>query len=301
MEGTPGVVQGWGDLEHLQVLLTVVLDVPDGNKKEFTKEIYPRNLKLTSEYLLEKGAEQGEPASSAGNQAEPTVPDWALLNSDPASVKVISSYKGLQADQDKNAKLFHLKGRVAVSMQALAEVLPKYCDNDFKLVARQNDKGIWRSELWTKRSFESLEIQLGPWSSQLKESHLMTSGHALVGLPTNGSGAHPENQAMALDGRGKSKIAPTGELDAEEHHGSLVWAVGMTSQYQDVNLVLENITFDMQIKMSLPFPKQRKTGTVSWDSSMMPVVPILVNKKQNMENIQLLVLQPEKKKENAQK
>ena len=198
MEGTQGVVQGWGDLEQRQVLLTVVLDVPDGEKKEITKAIYPRNLKLTSEYLLEKGAEQGEPASSSGNRAEPTVPDWALLNSDPASVKVISSYKGLQADQGKNAKLFQLKGRVAVSLQALAEVLPMYCDNDFHLVARQNGKGIWCSEVWTNRSFEPLEIQLGPWSSQLKESHLMTSGHALVGLPKNGSGAHPEHQAMAL-------------------------------------------------------------------------------------------------------
>ena len=34
-----------------------------------------------------------------------------------------------------------------------------------------------------------------------------------------------------------------------------VGVVGRTSQVQDVNLVLENITFDMQIKMSLPFPK----------------------------------------------
>ena len=98
---------------------------------------------------------------------------------------------------------------------------------------------------------------------------------------------HPDNQAMALDGRGKSKIAPT--LDAEEHHGSLFWVVGRTSQDEDVNLVLENVTFDMQIKMSLPLPKKRKTWTFSWDSSMMPVVPILVNKKKIMENIQLLV------------
>ena len=160
-------------------------------------------------------------------------------------------------------------------MQALAEVLPKYCDNDFKLVARQNDKGIWCSEVWTNRSFEPLEIQLGPWSSQLKESHLMTSGHALVGLPKNGSGAHPDNQAMALDGRGKSKIAPTGELDAEEHHGSLFWVVGRTSTVQDVNLVLENITFGMQIKMPLPYAKQRNTGTCERGACELPSPPFL--------------------------
>ena len=157
-EGTQGVIQGWGDLEQRQVLLTVVLDVPDGEQKEITNSICPLRLKLTSEYLLEQSAGQGEPASASGIQAKPTVPDWALLNSDPASVKVISSYKGLLADQDKNAKLFQLKGRVAVSLQALAEVLPRYSDKDFHLVARQNDKGIWCSEVWTKRSFEPLEI-----------------------------------------------------------------------------------------------------------------------------------------------
>ena len=126
--GTPGVVQGWADLEQCQLLLTVVLPLPDGSQKEITREIWPRDLMLTSQYLLEQGAWEGATASSSGSQPQPTVPAWALLNSDPTSVKVISSFMGLQADQDKNAKLFHLKGRVAVSMQALAEVLPKYCD-----------------------------------------------------------------------------------------------------------------------------------------------------------------------------
>ena len=108
-----------------------------------------------------------------------------------------------------------------MSLQALAEVLPSYCEKDFHLVARQNGKGIWCSEVWTKRSFEPLEIQLGPGSSQLKESHLMASVHALVGLPKHGPGAHPDKQALALDGRGKNKMAPKGELDSEDHKGSL--------------------------------------------------------------------------------
>ena len=299
VEGTQGVVQGWGDLEQRLVLLTVVLDLPDGKKKEITKEIYPRNLKLTSEYQLEQGAQQEEPSSSSGNQGGPGVPAWALLKSDPASVKVISSFKGLQADKDKNAKLFQLKGRIAVSLQALGEVLPSYSDKDFNLVARQNDKGIWISELWTNRPFEAMEIQLGPWSSQLKDSHLMASLHALVGLPKNGPGAHPDNQAMALDGRGKSKIAPKGALDSEEHHGSLFWVVSRTSTAADANLVLENISFETQVKVSLPAPKRRKTETCLWDSSMMPSVPILVNKTKIQKHKQLLVFQPEKKKDKA--
>ena len=194
--------------------------------------------------------------SSSGKQAEPKVPAWALLDSDPVSVKVISSYKNLQADQDKNALIFQLKGRVAVSLQALAEVIPSYSDKDFHVVARQNNKGIWSSELWTKRPFEPLEIQLGPWSSQLKDSHLMQSLHAVVGIPKHGAGAHPDNLVMALDGRGKNKIAPKGELDPAEHHGSLFWVVGRSSKPLDCNLVLEDICFEVRMSASLPTPKK---------------------------------------------
>ena len=176
-----------------------------------------------------------------------------------------------------------------MSLQALAEVLPSYCEKDFHLVARQNGKGIWCSEVWTKRSFEPLEIMLGPWSSQLKDSHLMASVHALVGLPKHGPGAHPDNLVMALDGRGKNKIAPKGELDSSEHQGSLFWIVGRTSYREDCNLVLEDICFEVRMSASLPAPKKRRTGTFSMDSSMMPTVPILVNKIPIKKNIQLLV------------
>ena len=142
-----------------------------------------------------------------------------------------------------------------MSLQALAEVLPSYSDKDFHVVARQNNKGIWCSELWTKRPFEPLEIQLGPWSAQLKDSHLMQSLHALAGIPKHGAGAHPDNLVMALDGSDKNKIAPKGELDSSEHQGSLFWIVGRTSKAVDCNLVLEDISVETQVKVSLPAPK----------------------------------------------
>ena len=119
----------------------------------------------------------------------------------------------------------------------------------------------------------------------------MASLYALVGLPKSGPGAHPENVALALDGRGKNKIAHKGELDEEEHQGSLFWVVGRTSKAVHANLVFEIISFQTQIQMSLPATKKRKTETCSWDSSMMPTVPILVNKKEIKENMQLLVFQ----------
>ena len=62
VEGTEGVVQGWGDLEQRQVLLTVVLDLPDGPNQEITKEIYPRNLKAQLRVPAGNGGLQGEPA-----------------------------------------------------------------------------------------------------------------------------------------------------------------------------------------------------------------------------------------------
>ena len=189
-------------------------------------------------------------------QAQPQVPDWALLKCDPGSVKVISSYKGLQAYVDKHAKLFQLKGRVAVSLQALAEVLPLYHDKDFHLVARQNDKGIWCSEVWTKRSFEPLEIQLGPWSSQLKDSHLMTTCMLWWAFPKVALVHILTITPWSLTVQARTRWHLNGEFDEEEHTESLFWVVGRTSQVVDVNLVLENITFETQIKMSLPAPQK---------------------------------------------
>ena len=56
----------------------------------------------------------------------------------------------------------------------------------------------------------------------------------------------------------KNKIAPAGVLDSEEHKGCLFWVVGRTSKVADANLVLENSTFEAQIKVSHPAPKKTK-------------------------------------------
>ena len=77
--------------------------------------------------------------------------------------------------------------------------------------------------------------------------------------------------------------------------------VGRTSKAVDANLDMEDITFETEIQVSLPATKKRKTETCSWDSSMMPTVPILVNKAEINKNIQLLVFQPQKKQDKAEK
>jgi hypothetical protein len=139
---------------------------------------------------------------------------------------------------------------------------------------------------------------LAPHSSQIKESHLMASAHAVVTLPKSGRGAHPENQSLALDGRCRNLIASKGTLDPDEHTGSLYWVVRRTSDTKEVNLDLENITWEQQIKVNFSGPgfKKRKLEPVEWTSSECPSFPILVNKKAIKKHTQLCVFLADKKK-----
>ena len=165
------------------------------------------------------------------------------------------------------------------------------------MIHRKNDKGIWKEELWTKRDFAPCEIQFGPCSSQLKDTHLMASAHAIVGLPKHGRGAHPENQALALDGRGRTSMAKKEVIDSEEHQGSFFWLVGRTSEASQANLVFENISFELEVKMNLPAPKRKRVSSSSWEASELPQIPILLNKKaikEPQEHTKLLVLQAPK-------
>ena len=169
------------------------------------------------------------------------------------------------------------------------------------MVNRKSDKGVWRSELWTKRAFEPFEIQLGPWSSQLKDTHLMASAHAVVGLPKHGRGAHPDNLSLAFDGRGRNLVAPSELLSTEEHKGSLFWIVQRTSKASDANLVFENVTFETQVIVRLPAPKKRKIEASLWGPEELPSIPTLVNKGSLKKHIQLFCSQPEKKKDDKNK
>ena len=218
---------------------------------------------MTSKYQLAQGVPQEASGSSEGSGSKGLdkkdsyqALDWAKGSSDSDFVKALRIFKDLLADKDKCSKTFYLKARVAVSLQSLAEVLPTYTDKDFVVVERKSDKGVWRSEVWTKRAFEPLEIQLGPWSSQLKDTHLMASAHVVVGLPKHGRGAHPENSSLAFDGRGRNLMAPSELLSTEEHKGSLFWIVQRTSKASDANLVFENVTFETQVTVSLPALKK---------------------------------------------
>ena len=300
--GTEGIIVDFADPEQRMVILEVIMDLPSGPQQKTSHSIFPRNLKLTSEYKESQAGpdeeKSGAPhsskaASSSGSSG--LVPQWALGASDPASVKMSSKFKHLLADHDKNMKVWQLRSRIGVAIQALSEALPTYSDADFFVVHRKNERGMWKDELWTKKDFQAYEILFAPYSSQLKDTHLMYGNHVVVGLPKHGRGAHPDNQNLALDGRGKNLMANPEVLDNDEHLGSLFWLVGKTSSPSEANLTLETVTFEQQIKVHLPVPKRRKTETSKWDPPEMPGVPILTNVKAIQKHTKLLVYTSETK------
>ena len=166
---------------------------------------------------------------------------------------------------------------------------------------RKTEEGLWKDELWTKRDFEALELQLAPVSSQLKDSNLMAAGHAVVGLPKHGRGSHPDNTSLALDGRGRSSMAQRGSIDTEEHLGSFFWLVGITSKDKEANMEMQTASFERSYKVTLPGPKKRKVPNVHWDPNEMPSLPIMVHKKALKKNTKLLVFLPGKKEEHKTK
>ena len=174
--------------------------------------------------------------------------------------------------------------------------MPTWSDKDLVVAHRKSENGIWRDELWTARDFDANELLLAPFTSQLKDTHLMASGHAVVDIPKHGRGAHPDGQSMALDGRTRNLIAKKGVLGESEHKGSLFWIVGRTSKASEANLSLEPISFEQKTSLTLPNNKKRKIS-VDWAASEMPSIPILVNKKALKAHTQLLVFHAEKKKE----
>ena len=136
-------------------------------------------------------------------------------------MQVEDKWKSLLAGGDDLNKCLWHRGSMATGRQALLEIMPKYSEKDFIMVSRKTDKGLWKSELWAKRDFEPLETQLAPFPSQIKDTHLMATAHAVVTIPKHGRGAHPTQGSLALDGRSRSMLARSGAADKDEHHGSL--------------------------------------------------------------------------------
>ena len=123
----------------------------------------------------------------------------------------------------------------------------------------------------------------------------MAAAHAVVNLPKHGEGAHPEQQSLALDGRGRNVIAKAGSIDDQEHLGSLFWIITRTNVAADSNLSFEPLAWENKMVLTLPDKKKRKVSS-DWTSESLPQIPLLVNKKAIKANTQLMTWSPEPNK-----
>ena len=133
-----------------KVLLKMTLRMPGGKSESHTQSLLPRSLQLTSEYNLSKVAKPASAPSALGRSTDDPAEDprqiakWILGSSDPADVHVETRWTSLLADEDKLTKTMYLKGRITTGLQALSEVLPKWTLNDFVVVHRRSEKGVWK-------------------------------------------------------------------------------------------------------------------------------------------------------------
>ena len=298
--GASGTVEGYADPEHRQVLMKIHFEHPPDGPQSFVYPVTTRNIKLTSapgqeaEAEAEAGAEEGQaPSATASGASDKKIPSWLLGDSEPSAVKVEKGWSKLLADSDTLNRNFWLKGRISVCLEALANSIPKFGPEDLVVVHRQNEKGVWRDELWTKRHFAANELILAPLTPQVKDTHLTACAHAPVGIPRVGKGSHPEGASLALDGRLRNLIAHAGSIDANQHTGTLFWLVGRTQDASEANVHLESITYGHHIEVHLPL-KKRKVSKVDWHPADLPTIPVIINKKPLAEHTQLLVLQKHK-------
>jgi chemotaxis protein histidine kinase CheA len=300
VEGTEGIIKGF-ELNKRSVIVEVTLELPDTGPQLVTHSVASKNLMLLKDYnLLQAGASGSKdlvPKETPDSKRK-APPAWILDGHESARVKTEKNWHKLVSDDDPLNKTFWLRGRIAVCLEALHETLPTYTDKDLVVCHRQNEKGVWKDELWTNRAFGPEELVFAPQSSQLKDSHLTTEKHAVLGLPKHGKGKHPEDKSFALDGRTRLTLAHTGSLDEHEHTGSLFWIVARSSEATDANMTLESVNYDMNLKLNLPYKTTRASKkSVEWASNDLPSIPILVNKKKIQEHVRLVVFHRDKKEE----
>ena len=301
-EGLEGTVEGFADPDGHQVLLKVVLTLSSG-PREIVHSAYSRNLQLTNEYNLAKAGASGatesenkkdEDKKGGKKRVANCPPKWILGDSDPSTCKLEPHWTKYLADKDETNKVFWLKSRIGVALESLAESLPTYSEKDLFVLFRSNAQGVPKGEVWTKRDFGPHELIFAPLVSMIKDTHLTLQGHAVLGVPKQGLGAHLAHQPLALDGRGKLLLAKAGTLDSNEHKGNLYWCVQRTSTNQDANMTAESVAWEHQVTLSMPFKK--KKSTVDWASKDLPTIPILINKNKIAKDTQLLVFYSDKKK-----
>ena len=204
----------------------------------------------------------------------------------------------LLCDQDTLLQNFWLRSRVGLCLESLASVMPQYTEKDLAVCHRQNAKGAWKCELWTKRDFGPRELLFAPLSSQIKETHLTLSANCQIGVPVHGDGSSPKGRFLSIDGRSRASLAAKGLVDHCEHTGSLFWVVERTTEKLQANMALETISWEHTVTLHLPLKKTKHT--VETESKDLPGLSVLVNRKAVKAHVRLLVHMEVAQKEGQQ-
>lgn len=305
--GMEGLVEGFADENHRQVLVSFQMKLPSARGtivRKVVDKAYPRNLVLTSDFQAKdiasnppapaepapKDPAAGTPSPKAGKLPK----QWRFLENlegagDPAEVLVEHRWDTLLDLQTIRQSFGALKGKVALLAHALLESLPALGPKDLVVCNRSDGKGGYRTEVWTLRKFAPRELAIPVVSGDVRDLLWSKNLFEYIGVPANGPGAHPDGRMVAFDGRGKQRIASKGAIDDQEHRGFLCWAIERTDNAKLANLEVHQVSSTIQVTLATEGTKRRKY-THSWNPEVLPNLPILVNPRTINEHTRLFVL-----------
>lgn len=287
--GTSGVVQGFADERHQHLLVAMNLTLPGHSEpSKVINKVLPRNLVLTRDYEAPAkaggGADEGLEEGRGQKKSESLTPKgFAWLNEhleqeDRTKVVVERSWEKLIDEASDLQRTWYLKGRVSVGMSALMESLPKFGHSDLVVCHRTRVKGHPITEVWTSRAFAARELLFGPATTEVKEGLWTRTSSVFLSVPQQGPGKHPDGKMLGLDGRGRSSLASAEVFDSNERRGNLFWVIQRTSEEEEANLILEQVSWSAQVALKFEGGKRRKQE-VTWPSEDLPPMPIMTNPK----------------------
>jgi len=92
-----------------------------------------------------------------------------LEPSDQTRVVVEAKWDRPQDLKDKFQQNVFLKARVGFGMHAALEACPSLGPQDLAVVHRQTPKGLWKTDVWTKKRFAPRELLVPCVASELRE------------------------------------------------------------------------------------------------------------------------------------
>ena len=185
--------------------------------------------------------------------------------------------------ENSNAKLIYdTKARIAVLTDLVRQQLEAYDENDFTVVLRHpklgGDKKEASVEVWAKRKFDPHTLMIAPCTTEIKDSYWTKGRSVMVHLPKT-LDKLLQGEHLALDGRRRNKFleakeANLGEVEKDETHGDIFFAIERTLDESKANLVLAYVEMPLQSSLTLPNGKKLR---ISLESSYLPDVPLLTN------------------------